>query len=436
MLERYGILKTQEGKVLTPAAEIRRKLMKPVVQVLEGIRFAGSVLETLPKVAGYSLRKAAGETGRRLTFNTRNYVGTPNFMRSGYATPVTNAIWMFSNIMKEGMKADFILATSPKTRNGYWWKTAKVDLLPKLAMIAASTGAAGTVLKDFYDRVPEYDKTNYIILPLGFQEGGDYDKKAVYLRIPHDETNRLVSALFWKMHKGVRGDPKAFNQIFDFGAGQIPNVAPMINILGTWGSYLSGKNPYSSFKGTNVMSDMEYKAGGWPALKKMVFWTINQSGLVKFSTYDDSTKTTTELVLESTPLFNRLIKISDYGMREIERNAPSAIQSEKAAERLEERDIKRKIENAIRSGKSDFDEDLKTGVEKLGFDAKDFKEIIQKGSRSELENRVNELPFDEAMAVYKALGENERKVLGPIIAKKFQSTVQRGDLKTLERGLK
>ena len=435
MLERYHILKMEGGKVVTPIGEIRKKLMKPFVQLLEGIRFAGSVIETMPKIAGYQLRKAQGEAGRRLTYNTRNYTGTPNFTRAGYATPVTNAIYMFSNIIKEGMKADWILASSPKTRNGYWWKTAKIDLMPKLAMMAAAAGATGSFLKGFFDRVPEYDKTNYIVVPLGIYPGGDYGWKAIYMRFPHDETSRLYTALFWKMGNALKGDPTAFNQIFDFGAGQMPNVAPTLTILGTWGKYLAGHNPYSSFKGTNVLSDLEYKAGGWPALKKMVLWTANQSGQFRFATYDDTTKTTTEKVLEATPLFNRLIKITDYGMKELEKSAAAPIQSEKAKERLEERDIKRHIEAALRSGKSDFGPDLKTGIEKLGFDKKDIKEIIQKGSRMELQNRIEALPFDEAMAVYRAMGDDEKKVLGPIMAKKFGSTMQRGDLKTLERAL-
>jgi len=54
--------------------------------------------------------------------------------------------------MKEGFKSDYQIATDPKTRSGYWWKTAKIDLLPKMLMAAAFAGLLGDALKDFYEK--------------------------------------------------------------------------------------------------------------------------------------------------------------------------------------------------------------------------------------------------------------------------------------------
>ena len=111
--------------------------------------------------------------------------------------------------MKEGLKSDYKVATSPETRAGFWWKTVKVDLLPKAMMFAASAGIIDALfglgggddedkdgpIKKFFSKISEYDKTNYIIIPLGTTSDG----KAIYMRIPHDETARLISAAFWKM---------------------------------------------------------------------------------------------------------------------------------------------------------------------------------------------------------------------------------------------
>jgi hypothetical protein len=91
-----------------------------------------------------------------------------------------------------------------------------------------------------------------------------------------------------------------------------------------------GSNPYDFFRGRNVMTDTEFKAGGWPALKKMVQWTANQTGWTRFATYDRSGKTWTEWALEVTPILNRLIKVSDYGLVEKDKRQIAKKESEDA----------------------------------------------------------------------------------------------------------
>lgn len=316
----------------------REKIIKVASSVLEAIKFVGSVTETMPKIAGYNYLKAKVKDDAQRAWITRNYVGTPNFRTKGTITSVTNEILIFSNIMKEGLKADLRLATNPKTRGGRWWADFKVNMFPKLLMFAAASGLAGALLKDFFDKVPEYDKTNYIILPLGVDEDG----RARYLRIAHDETSRLFSAILWKVMNAPQNRDKVLSGVFSIGAGNIPSVAPVLGLGTGWLSYLSGQNPYDTFRGRQVISDTEWKAKGWPVLNKMVQWSFNEAGFSQFTTYDDRRDSTFEAVLKGTPFISattRLIKTSDYGLKEQAMKVKEDYDRQGANEILERRKI-------------------------------------------------------------------------------------------------
>ena len=306
-MQRYGLLKKDEPVTNRTIRIARKTILKPITMLLEGIRFTSNTLEIVSKIAGAKVRQAGGESGKQLAYNLRNYTGTPNWKTKGFNTRTTNALFIFSNIMKEGIKSDYQIATNPKTRSGYWWKTVKIDILPKLLMFLAGAGLLGDLLKEFFDDISEYDKSNYIIIPLGwyyvednkldFLNTGEKDingRKAVYARIPHDENGRLIAATFWKISNMVKdgGNTKDLQNIFDFGAGQLPSLSPAITVGTGWAQYLSGKNPYDDFRGRAVIDDTTFAAGGAPALKKMVQWSTNSLGLTKFATFDRSKQST------------------------------------------------------------------------------------------------------------------------------------------------
>lgn len=342
VMRKMGLSDPKQGGFYDKASKVA--VLKPLVMVLEAIRFVGNTFESVSKIAGYKvlkadsmatlnkaiaeekdpkekealkaeralLEKGKGEFSHKVAYNTRNYVGTPNWRRKGTITKISNTIFPFSNIMIQGYRSDLEIATVPTTRTGFMLDLTLTQIMPKLLMFLAALGGAGDELEDFFGKVSEYDKSNYIIIPIGFAEDG----KAVYARIPHDELGRLSAAIFWKMANGLRGDPKALQQIIDFGAGQMPKLSPPLTIGATWVAYLSGKNPYDDFRGRPILPEKVHKAGGVHALKKMVQWTMNMTGLSSFATHDDATKTTAESILELTPVLNRVIKISDYGEHE------------------------------------------------------------------------------------------------------------------------
>ncbi len=358
MLERYGLIKVDEKTSKLPKV-VRKVVVGNVVRVLEAMRLASNTFEIVSKIAGAKVRLKGGEFGKSLYQNVRDYTGTPNWTRKGQHTRTTNAIFVFSNIMKEGMKSDYITATSPETRAGYWWKTVKVDLLPKVLQFAASAGIIDALfglsgggddedkdgpIKKFFAKISEYDKSNYLIIPLGTNSEG----KAVYMRIPHDETGRMISAALWKMMNFAKDrELSQMQDIFAIGAGQLPSVSPAIGIASNWVQFLSGRNPYDDFRGRPLIDDTTFQAGGWPALKKMLQWTTNTMGVTAFATYDSSKDTTIETTLRLTPLFNRLIKVSDYGLQEQEYKKMDKANKEKARETLQKKDT---IKTMIKDG--------------------------------------------------------------------------------------
>ncbi len=377
ILEKYGIIKRDTPEKQLPIAiEAARKFtLTPLIKTLEAIRFVANTFENVSKVAGMRVRIDRGEEGKELAYNVRNFTGTPNWKVKGTQTNTTNAVFIFSNIMKEGLKSDFIIATDPKTRSGYWWKSVKIDFMPKFLMFLAAAGLFGGDLKDLFDKMTEYDKTNYICIPIGERNG-----KVVYFRIPHDETNRIMSSIFWKSLNFMKDkNLNGLQDIMAIGAGQLPNVTPVITILQAWGQYLTGKNPYDAFRGQTLINDTVFKAGGVDSLKKMVQWTANSFGLSQFTTYDASKNDGVEIAVQVLPLINRLVKISDYGISEKSDVLQKSMEKATAQEQLKEKDLinkyVKKYKDDYASGEKDIYEinDILT-KELLGHDPNDEEE--------------------------------------------------------------
>lgn len=339
IMQKYHLVRENPDNLFgnATATKITKIVLKPIVSTLEGIRFVANTFEIVSKIAGAQVRLSGGETGKQLAYNLRNYTGTPNYKVRGSQTQTTNAIFVFSNIMKEGLKSEARFATDPKTRSGYWWKTVKINHMPKLLMLLASSGVLGLELKKFFDKVSEYDKTNYLIIPLGTNEDG----KAVYARIPPDEVGRLQTAVFWKLANTALdgGKVKDFQDIFALASGQLPSITPVVTIFGGWTQYLSGRNPYDAFRGRNVIDDTTWEAGGGAAMKKMVKWTANEVGLSKFTTFDTSKNTGVETFMQVAPWFSTILKISDYGLQEKINEVKAETKSKEAQTTLSERTL-------------------------------------------------------------------------------------------------
>ena len=331
---------------------------KPFIKLWDTLEIFGNFIETLPKVAGYQQLKGAMPE-RELVHFVRTRLGSPNFRETGAATPVTNSMFLFSNAIKEGIKTDYGAATAPKTKSGYWFKTFLVDVMPKLLMIMAAYGVFGKKVKEMMDNASEYDKTNYTIVPLGLDKNG----KGVYIRIPHDESGRLVSGLIWKfLNAGNRKDLRLDDlaDVFAFLAGNVPSETPAFTAMGAITQFLSGKNPYDSFRGRNIISDKAFAAGWKYSLPEFANWLIqNQGGGIILPSYtpSDAEMTTLQKALNIPVLSNiigRWIKVSDYGKTEQLREITAKVAREKAKVSIEEdKRIQQALDEYKKSDKSD-----------------------------------------------------------------------------------
>lgn len=312
---------------------VRKLINNSVGRLLDGIKYAGGVFEATSKISGYQLAKKRVSDGKRLGFITRNYVGTPNYTEGGTWKQMDNDIFVFSNVMIQATRASVELAVDPKTASGYWMRIFIVGVLPKLLMVAGLAGLFGEWVKKNFQSQTEYDKTNYITIPVGFDENG----KAVYIRIPQDETERFVSAIVWKTLSSI-AQKKIVKpqQIGAIGAGYIPSVTPLWTALGDWVGYLQGRNPYDSYRGRLAIDETAWKAGGLIRLGKMVQYSANTLGLSNFKTYDSGNRSTTEVILDRIPVINRMFQTSNYGLQE---KFDSSAEQESAKKSIKKRDI-------------------------------------------------------------------------------------------------
>lgn len=320
----------------------RGAIARTLGRVYDGLESFGTFLETLPKVAMYDMGIRAGiKSERELAYIVRNYSGTPNTKRRGLVTDLTNAIAPYSNVVLQGWRADAEIAANPSTAAGRWMRAALVNYLPKLAAVAAAAGLFGDELEEFFQSIPEYEKAKYTIVPLGWSTDDNGNRKAAYLRLPHADTDRVVAASLWKLMSRERGTAgEAFGTIM----GELPGTNPYVEMASKWTEYLAGQTPRDDFRGRDILSRDERLVGGWPAAKKMVEWTSDQTGvmgqLIRSTTVwnkpDEQGKpqTTTEKVVRAIPGLSAIVRVSDRGISERQWKDVEAEDAEKADVRL------------------------------------------------------------------------------------------------------
>ena len=347
----------------TPPRTGWRKNISPVLSMIEFIKNTGDFIETLPKAA--AMYEARGDKGhiRDLGAAQRSFirrkVGSPDYLAGGTWKPVTNELLLFSNAIAQAWRADYEVATDPKTRAGYVWKTASVNLLPKLLMLAMTAGWLDDLFGEWYGQVmagvSEYDKTNYTIVPLGIDEKG----QSIYLRLPQDDTGRVMGGLFWKLLRVAKGDKDVLEtmaQVMDYTAGQIPSMTPLLGAIDDTVTFASGRNPYDAFRGRNLFTKDEFDARytDSAALKKFMGWQFQQlGGSILWKFYAGETRPTDmtagQKVLDLPIVSNiagRWLRISDFGQHETLREVKQGVVGETAGRRLHE---KRELNKAIHS---------------------------------------------------------------------------------------
>ena len=320
-------------------------VIKQIIGIMDFIEKTGNLIESMPKIAGYYALEGKLPPAEMRSY-VRRKVGSPDFLDGGKFKPVINEVFLFSNAIFQGIRSDYEVATDPKTRSGYWWKTAQANIVPKILMTMAAAGLFGDELEKLFGKVSEYDKTNYTVVPLGTDQNG----KAVYIRIPSDETGRLISGLFWKISQAAQ-DPKkladadTYTNILAYAGGQAPSISPSVTAIYNVGTFLSGQNPYDFFRGRNVLTDEQMTAGGaekWKPFLSYMFDNLGGATFTKLYTNETVPKnpTLSERVVALPVVSNvlgRWLKVSDYGETEKLKEITGEVDKKKAKEALENR---------------------------------------------------------------------------------------------------
>jgi hypothetical protein len=303
--------------------------------------------ESIPKVAAHKILTKKGVETREKAYIINTFVGTPNYFEQGKLTPMSNVGMLFSNVIIQGWSSDIEVAIDPKTRAGWWWRTATLTLIPKMFVIACLTGWLGDWLKKWYEEKSEYEISNYIIFPLGRLLNG----RPIGIKIAEDETSRIIGSTFYKLLTARNnGQPwqDDIRDILSFYGGQLPSVTPVLDVPWEILNYaVINKIPFDDFRQQYVIfpGSNEEKAGGWAAWKKILMYEYGKLGgniLYKPTNKPKTDQGKLEKILDMPIIGNVLsavITVSNYG--KIERYWEMKEQSEKdkAKQSIQEKSI-------------------------------------------------------------------------------------------------
>jgi hypothetical protein len=271
-------------------SKISQQRFKKARQILDVLDRFGRVSELGGKVAGYKFLKSQRDKGfinpktggprtdQEIFHVVRSRIGTPDFKRQGTGQIITNNLFMFSNVNKEGLRS--AVESFNEDRAAYVWKTVLYNILPKLVLAAAS--AQIPWVKEVVNGLTDYQKDHYTVIPIPRRlvPGlGAMDSFAFL--IPEDYEGQLAGALVNKIARGEFGGTKgAINE-----ASQLvpyrwhPAISVGADLLEY---YVNGMNPVDDFRGSHILPDSIYKAGGFDAHKEMGKYVWNNLGMRMF----------------------------------------------------------------------------------------------------------------------------------------------------------
>lgn len=314
LLQSHGIMTDEQKKE-------SGKLRNALGAVFNFVERVGITTETISKVAAWNLMEENGIDERERSYIVRNLVGTPNYHIKGRNTHVTNSLFIYSNVILQGIRADASVATDPKTAAGYWLRSMLTNYLPKTVMIAAAYGLFGKAVEAMFDMIPDYDKSKYLVLPFGTVNDPDTGESRVkYIRIPHDDVSRVICALMWETSKAK--DLSVTRMVSEIW-GEVPSASPGLAIAWNWGQWAVGMNPKDWFRDRDIISRDAFAAGRKYSSVDMLRWTANQGGVLSVMSHAVigdpgklATETVKQKVVASVPGLDRVFKTSNRGLYE------------------------------------------------------------------------------------------------------------------------
>ncbi len=310
------------------AAEKNRGLMSTLAR---RITQAGQTLESTAKLAAYRRIARQGRVSvAERAAHIRDYVGMPNTTISGRLTPISNRLFMFSNVALQGWKADLRILGKPSSALGAWTQMFYTALWPTVAMGAGLAGVFGRDVQKSLEAIPERDREGSFVVPLAVLIGGEHGQATGYLSIPLDPTAKFFRVATSRVLNQLAGvDPRPMEStigaLFKSVVDEIPSGSPSLALGANWLSIMAGENPTDSF-GRPVLTSSEQDAGWQARTKGALRYTAGQLGPVgkglskllgpyKPGRNDDGLLAWAA----SMPGLMDYIKISDYGYSEQQR---------------------------------------------------------------------------------------------------------------------
>ncbi|MEK7112390.1 MAG: hypothetical protein AAB875_03605, partial [Patescibacteria group bacterium] len=247
-----GAASSTIARVLAPGAfllEQNRSFFRQVAGApTKMVAKFGDVFETTSKLAGFQAVKrlvARGEISMaEMVTEVRRYAGSPDFARKGEASQNLNIWFMFFNARTQGIVRD-LKRLAPFTKGvGEKWKFNKASA-ETWVKLSASVGAPTTALmlynlkpelREHYEKVPQWEKDNYFIIPKSMIYGMD-DERSWFV---NEDGERILDA--WKIQK--REAIKIYANIIESAVQFATDRSP--DSLGTmFSEFVEGISPIS-----------------------------------------------------------------------------------------------------------------------------------------------------------------------------------------------
>ena len=348
----------QRGHVDTPGKALTLK--RGLLSFFSAIEKTGNFFEAWAKATGIVNAERAYGRIEEIPADERQRIrsdyGTHDFAAGGVYGSAVQSVFLYSNAMIQGTRADFQASTHPTTRAGWWWKLAAFTLSRKALQAAAYSGVFGSALvalglrgeddedwmRNSLRRMNEYDRMYYDLIPLGVDGSG----RGWALRIPTDYSARMIGAPFTRAMEALldEKDDDAVTliqeMVQDF-VKDLPNASPAIDMTIDTFAMAIGENPWDNFRQRRLFTQDEMLAGGWHKWQKFGRYMVQQSGVSAFVPIDlNGTRRKAEgaeAIFDWPvigPTLGRLLRRSDFGLTQEAQAAQTPVAKGEAARRL------------------------------------------------------------------------------------------------------
>ena len=381
----------------------------PFIKLWNALDKPGRISERLTKVAGkiYLKETMPETTVHRVGHLVRARAGTPDLLEGGIRTRTFNTLFVFSNAGIQGMRA--AIESAKESPLSYAWKTAKYDILPKTIMQIAKLGFLGTGVATIMSKIPDRDMENYVVVPLGLSVSG----KAVYFVKPHDFQGQLVGGIFYNVMNSRKLED--YQSLLDFANGQMPysSLNPWIQVGIDWLYYMTGKNPYDAWKGSYVLPEKMYEAGGKGALIAMLKHTSNSMGGSSIYRFRGDNPQAIKGELEKIykvpflePALSRFIRVSDYGIQEKAKEDIKKVRKDRAIQYYKNKSILLRL----MEGEELTPEDISTLSESVSIDNQLMSLLVAKHGSALGRALFHARSTEERVAIIREFQKREKKI--------------------------